>query len=123
MPLKPFRPCSVPGCRALTRERYCAEHAASEPRRYEQARGSASRRGYDKAWRQARRRVLRRDPFCRWPGCDQPSAEVDHVVPLAAGGGDDESNLQGLCKEHHSRKTATMDGGYGRARARVGGGG
>jgi 5-methylcytosine-specific restriction endonuclease McrA len=34
------------------------------------------------------------------------SEEVDHIVPKKQGGTDDESNLQSLCKPHHSAKTA-----------------
>lgn len=30
---------------------------------------------------------------------------ADHVIPLAEGGRDDESNLQGLCGECHEVKT------------------
>lgn len=32
--------------------------------------------------------------------------ELDHRVPLWQGGEDNESNLQGLCYEHHALKTA-----------------
>ena len=32
--------------------------------------------------------------------------EADHIVPLSQGGADCESNLQALCCECHSRKTA-----------------
>lgn len=38
---------------------------------------------------------------------------VDHITPLTAGGTNDESNLQALCKQCHDRKTATEDGGFG----------
>ncbi len=34
------------------------------------------------------------------------ATELDHVVPLFKGGADDETNLQGLCAEHHKAKTA-----------------
>ena len=35
------------------------------------------------------------------------TTEVDHIVPLEDGGAMfDEANLQGLCKSHHSSKTA-----------------
>ncbi len=33
--------------------------------------------------------------------------EVDHVVPLWAGGADDESNYQSLCSPCHKVKTAS----------------
>ena len=31
--------------------------------------------------------------------------EVDHVIPLAAGGSNDESNLRALCRRCHGLKT------------------
>jgi len=38
--------------------------------------------------------------------------ELDHVVPLFKGGADDETNLQGLCKECHHRKTLADLAGF-----------
>jgi len=32
--------------------------------------------------------------------------EVDHIVPLSRGGGDERSNLQPLCRPCHAAKTA-----------------
>ena len=35
------------------------------------------------------------------------ATEVDHILPIEDGGAIyEEANLQGLCKSHHSRKTA-----------------
>lgn len=34
------------------------------------------------------------------------ASEVDHIVPLADGGADDESNYQSLCEACHKAKTA-----------------
>jgi len=33
------------------------------------------------------------------------ATEVDHIVPLAVGGDEDDSNLESLCAACHSRKT------------------
>lgn len=57
--------------------------------------------------------VLRDDPLC--PVCKSAgrvtlATEVDHIIPLAKGGTDDRSNLQGLCAEHHADKTASDEG-------------
>lgn len=56
---------------------------------------------------------LAEHPICADPfgvhkqrGDVEASSEVDHVIPLDAGGTDDEENLQALCKRCHSRKTA-----------------
>jgi 5-methylcytosine-specific restriction protein A len=44
------------------------------------------------------------------------ATHVDHIRPLAEGGGNGFSNLQLLCHGCHSRKTARQDGGFGNAR-------
>jgi 5-methylcytosine-specific restriction protein A len=69
------------------------------------------------AWRRLRVRVLREEPVCRVCG-RAPSTQVDHIRPHD---GDvylfaDRANCQGVCAPCHSRKTATEDGGWGRAR-------
>src|SRR5262245_19602580 len=90
-----------------TRCRGCA-------RRIEQARGSATQRGYGHAWRKLRAQVLREQPICAVRGCAVLSTDVDHIVALARGGTNDRSNLRGLCHPHHSAKTVREDGGLGR---------
>jgi 5-methylcytosine-specific restriction protein A len=49
--------------------------------------------------------------------CGEPATDVDHVLRKAAGGADDDSNLQSLCHSHHSAKTAREVGWH---RRRVG---
>lgn len=63
-------------------------------------------------WRVVRREALERAGWrCEWvedgQRCDRPGRlEVDHVVPLKAGGAPfDLENLQALCRPHHWRKT------------------
>lgn len=101
--------CAEPGCANLSNQTRCedcrskrnkATHDVTRKRVY------ASRR-----WRGVRRTVLRRDRWCKADDCRNLSTEVDHIVPLAdvmAMGGDpfDINNAQGLCKKHHSEKTA-----------------
>lgn len=51
-----------------------------------------------------RARVLARFPVCVI--CRRaPSTAADHIVNLARGGEDDESNMQGLCEPCHAVKT------------------
>ena len=61
-----------------------------------------------------RYQVLMEQPLC--VGClkhgrTTEAAQVDHIIPLQAGGTDEFSNLQGLCLECHRDKTA-KDMGY-----------
>lgn len=39
-----------------------------------------------------------RDQTCRTPYCDAPIRDVDHIIPVHAGGTTTPSNLQGLCQ-------------------------
>jgi len=62
--------------------------------------------------------VLHRCPLCADPFGEHgdrvvAATEVDHIVPLRAGGTNDAENLQALCKSCHSRKTAIEDGRWG----------
>lgn len=60
-------------------------------------------------WSKARRAQLQREPLCRHctaAGRVTLALEVDHVVPLAAGGAPlDPNNLQSLCIPCHQAKT------------------
>jgi 5-methylcytosine-specific restriction protein A len=94
--------CAHPGCPAIVRSRYCVPHARLASRAFDQTRPPSSRRGYGGAWRIIRARVLREEPIC-W--CGEPTTEVDHIVPLSAGGTDARENLRALCKRHHSART------------------
>ena len=48
---------------------------------------------------------------CAWPGCVEPWAQVDHILPRSRGGGHEPENLQGLCAYHNIAKG---DGSPGR---------
>jgi 5-methylcytosine-specific restriction protein A len=50
---------------------------------------------------------------CETEGRVTLATDVDHVVAKSKGGDDSLDNLQALCHECHSKKTVTMDGGYG----------
>lgn len=92
-------------------------------RRHDDHRGSAASRGYDSRWRKVRKQVLTEEPLCM---CelhqgkrDAPvSVVVDHIIPHC---GNEElffrrSNLRGIAKACHDRKTARSDGGFGNPR-------
>lgn len=83
-------------------------------------RGTSASRGYGHRWRVARLEHLSGEPLCRHcsqEGIAEPATIVDHIIPH---NGDDvlfwdRGNWQSLCKPHHDAKTATEDGGFGRA--------
>jgi len=63
--------------------------------------------------------VLAAQPLCADPYMlhgDTPvlATDVDHIVPIDAGGTDEMSNLQALCHSCHSMKTARADGRWGK---------
>lgn len=116
MPYRPLGPCSVQGCpeRAVRRGR-CARHAAEAEARYRaehpDERPNFRERGYSSKWDTLRKEFIRRHPRCVL--CGGRASHVDHIVPRRQGGTDDVANLQALCWSCHSRKTATVDGGFG----------
>ncbi len=90
---------------------------AKTRQKYDSQRGSAASRGYGRDWQRLRRLVLSEEPLCR--ECQKRgrvtlAVEVDHIVPIrkAPERRLDQTNLQGLCKPCHSRKTAREDGGF-----------
>lgn len=89
----------------------CAEQrkAASDADR-----PSASRRGYDAEWRAARDDHLARHPIC--VVCGSKASLVDHVVSIrkAPHRRLDPTNFQSMCATCHGRKTAAVDGSFGR---------
>lgn len=61
-----------------------------------------------KAMTAARRfRILAKsDGHCAYPECAETHGlEIDHMIALALGGKDDDSNLTALCGPHHAQKT------------------
>lgn len=112
MPTRPPHPCGHPGCRRLVVDGpRCEEH-----RTFSQGRSGFSRklsrheRGYGTSWDKLRPGILRRDcglcQPCRRRGVIKVGNIVDHIVPKAEGGTDDESNLQTICHPCHVAKTA-----------------
>lgn len=86
--------------------------------RRRELKGTTAQRGYGARWQALRKRFILQHPYCERclkEGRITPATDVDHIKPhrgcprLLF----DENNLQALCHECHSRKTATEDGGFG----------
>jgi 5-methylcytosine-specific restriction protein A len=70
-------------------------------------------------WMEIRRQLLSAHPccvMCQRNGKIRLAVEVDHKIPLHQGGTDDMENLQGLCKEHHYKKSCEEQGKTYRSR-------
>jgi 5-methylcytosine-specific restriction endonuclease McrA len=114
--VSPHRLCSEAYCPNLAHPKgrgKCLEHRREyererSARRREKTKGVYKR----KVWAMRRKQAFGSDPQCAWvlndgTRCQRLGEELDHVVPLDAGG--DEyaaTNLQLLCAEHHRLKTA-----------------
>ena len=120
MPSKPLRPCSHIGCKQVTAERFCKEHQSQYRQQQDKYRGSAHERGYGRRWQRARLIHLAEHPLCKMcadDGVIKAAVVVDHITPHKGNDTlfwDSVTNWQSLCKQHHDKKTATEDGGFGR---------
>lgn len=119
MARKAMTVCSRPGCAQLCSGGRCD----GCKREAEQARGSASQRGYGRTHENRfRKGVLARDPFCRL--CGQARSTVADHWPLSrrelvAKGldADDPQHGRGLCASCHGKVTAAnpaQAGGWNR---------
>jgi 5-methylcytosine-specific restriction protein A len=118
MPFSAKRACRAPGCPNLVElgTTYCPEHKQQQRRQHDEKRGTTAERGYGHTWQKLRLMILRNEPLCRDPFGTHAdlkqtvvATEVDHIVPLSAGGSNTKGNLMPLCGECHRRKTA-IDG-------------
>jgi 5-methylcytosine-specific restriction enzyme A len=84
------------------------------PATYAMPARQAIERTRGRKWMQIRGHVLRSEPRCEpclARGRITAATEVDHIVPLKLGGTDAPNNLQSICTDCHSEKTATENGG------------
>jgi 5-methylcytosine-specific restriction protein A len=121
MPKSAPRPCGVNGCRTLVHDggSRCAAHPRESWTKVKPVKRITGRR------LQAMRAAL----FTRAPLCAECqrqnrialATQRDHIIPLAEGGLDDETNEQGLCDECHdakSKREASTGRWQGRGRRR-----
>jgi 5-methylcytosine-specific restriction protein A len=87
-------------------------------RQAERSRPALADRGWyhTQRWQRLRARFLAEHPVC--VECKRPANTVDHKEPHRMNEALfwDWDNLQGMCRQCHSRKTATHDGGFGHKR-------
>jgi 5-methylcytosine-specific restriction protein A len=103
-----MRHCLRPGCAAIVRRGYCAQHA---PREADRPNADVRTWYRTPRWRQLRWLVLAMQPRC--PGrddgrpCGQPTTDVDHRQPHRGNPARfwDLGNLTALCHRCHSSKT------------------
>ncbi|EPY4939357.1 HNH endonuclease [Klebsiella variicola] len=116
MPPRAKRPCRHRGCTAVTNDvsGFCEihrqQHAGDGWRNYQPGK-TRQERGYGRPWEIKRARIMKRDKYlcqnCRRDGIATKASSVDHIIPKAHGGTDDDFNLESLCWNCHSKKTAT----------------
>ena len=81
-----------------------------------------SRGGSTRAWRELRLKILARDAnTCAY--CGAEAKHVDHIIPVAHGGTDDEENLTAACARCNLAKKEKEGRGGGKERGGKGIGG
>lgn len=125
---KPKRPCNRPGCRNLTRDRYCEKHQQLQVERERERQRYYDEYQRDKraasfyksvAWRRLREQRLTKDyGLCQdclmWQRVT-PATEVDHIIPIRARWDLrlNLDNLRSLCHKCHAIKTQEDKRRYG----------
>src|SRR3954468_22396623 len=78
--------CRIQGCPRTTRGRYCEVHQPIAQRAFDQRRGSAEERGYDRAWKKVAQHRRNLDFYlcqdCLAHGRLITSNLVDHIIPI-----------------------------------------
>lgn len=106
MPLDAPKPCTQPGCFVLVRDgtSRCSKH----PREQWAKKPIATKRITGRRLQAMRAALFTRCPLCaecQRAGRVTLATQRDHIIPLAEGGKDDDTNEQGLCEACHDVKS------------------
>jgi len=109
MPIKALHLCCKPGCAALTRDRYCANHK-QEHNRYNKERNDKEYVSFykTKEWVQIRKIALARDRYqcvsCKRKGIIKQAEMVHHKIPVKKDWTKrlELTNLESLCEACHN---------------------
>jgi hypothetical protein len=122
-PVSPPSLCTAHGCGTLVYGGGKCPSCRAESRKDSDARRpNGYQRGWSTQWAAFSRRYLLDHPLCECDECivlpnwKRPaSTDVDHIDGSGRNGprAYDDDNLMALSHGHHSRKTATQDGGFG----------
>lgn len=106
MPKAAPKPCSQPGCGVLVRDGSgrCPKH----PKEVWAKPANATKRVTGRRLQSMRAKLFESNPLC--VECERQgritlATQRDHIKPLAEGGLDDDSNVQGLCEACHDAKS------------------
>jgi len=110
MPEKAYKPCTYPGCYALTKSRRCEKHSRSLQKDYDNFKRDKNSRAFYKstAWKKCRKAVLARDnylcQYCLQVGRLRPATTVHHKQHLREDRERalDADNLISLCAACHN---------------------
>lgn len=106
MPAKPPKKCSYPRCpNKATEGARCEQHKHPA---WSGGRSQEKRVLKGRTLQTERKRLFRKNPLCSAclkVGVDRVGVIRDHIIPLAFGGEDIESNTQNLCVACHTAKT------------------
>ena len=108
---RPKSICRVVSCgKAIDAPGYCEQHKRESVGWNKSHQGkTTTERGLGWKWQKIRLRILKRDGElcqpCQRQGRIVEGREVDHIIPRAIGGTNDDANLQTICKACHLDKT------------------
>jgi len=95
--------CFWPNCNVMIdKGTYCSRHKSKD-----NADNIDRNRGYTWQWKKLAKLYIAKHRYCeicKLLGIITKATIVDHIIPLRVGGLSVWSNLQSLCRSHHSKK-------------------